>query len=229
MSQEETQTTVDEKTGENAEDQARPSGVDFAGGNEEPGSEPATGDAQGETAENAAEENPLDKAAREIAELKDAWTRERAEFMNYKKRIVQEQARLRVMSQADLVSNLLPVLDNLETVLKAKTENPEVKNFVIGVEMIHKEFISVLDRHKIKTLRPDGMPFDPEFMEGISTDIQVDTVLETYQDGFYIEQEEGVKKVLRPARVKVGKPAAGAGSAGGEDASGLGGGEGVQA
>ena len=168
--------------------------------------------------EAVVEEDELAKARREAREMKDAWTRERAEFINYKKRSAQDQARSRMHTVADFVSGLLPVIDNLETVLKVKTENPEVQNFVSGVEMIRGEFLNVLERHHILRVNAQGIPFDPQCMEGIAMEerpeLAEDTVLEVFQEGFILQYESGENKVLRPARVKVGKTVAG--SSGGE-------------
>ena len=160
--------------------------------------------------EGEGEQSDLEKANDEIQKLKDAWTRERAEFMNYKKRVAQDQVRARMWAIGDFVGSLLPALDNLETVLKVKTENPEVKNFVTGVEMIRGELISALGKHNIRHLQPLEQPFDPQIMEAIAIEeregLEAEQVLEVFQDGFFLEFDDGHKQVLRPARVKVGKP-----------------------
>lgn len=160
--------------------------------------------------EQAEPEQALAEAQREIAILKDSWTRERAEFQNYKRRQAQEFARIRNHAVADFMGGLLPVLDNLETVLHVDTKNDEVKQFVSGVEMIHKELISVLKRHNIKIVKPQGEPFNPESMEAIasedSPDVSVVTVTAVFQDGLVMEFEDGQSQVLRPARVRVARP-----------------------
>lgn len=153
----------------------------------------------------------LSKAKQEIQELKDSWMRERAEFANYKKRTAQEQIRLKNNVVGNFVKNLLPVLDNLERVLQADSTDPAVKNFVIGVEMIQTEFQGVLEREGIKPEKPEGEAFDPISMEAIAMEdvegLEKETVLEVYQAGYFINLDGGEKQVLRPARVKVGKPA----------------------
>jgi len=185
---------------------------------ETPGMNDAPGATESAQAEESADadslsasgEGPeLERAREEIQALKDSWTRERAEFMNFKKRNAQEMTRFRGNTVADFVGGLLPVLDNLNSVLKVKTENQDVKNFVSGVEMIRRDFISVLEQNNIRMVNSSGQSFDPRFMEGIAaedrSDLTEDTVLEVFQEGFYLEYDGGETRVLRPARVKVGK------------------------
>jgi molecular chaperone GrpE len=159
------------------------------------------------------QESALQKCQQESAQLRDSWTRERAEFLNFKKRSAQEQIRLRSISVANFVKNLLPVLDNLERVVGAQSEDPAVKNFIVGAQMIHQEFVAVLEKEKIKPLRANGQPFDPNVMEAIASEsvegLEKDTVLEVYEEGYYMEADETEKYVIRPSRVKVGKPSGG--------------------
>lgn len=154
-------------------------------------------------------EDEMEKWKKEAEEMKDAWTRERAEFMNYKKRMANEQARLRTVAVAGFVKQLLPVIDNLDRVIGSESSDPAVKNFITGVDMIREEMLQVLDREKIRKYLPDAEAFDPGSMEAIALeereDLTVDTVVEVYQAGFYQESENGEKQFLRPARVKVGK------------------------
>ena len=174
-----------------------------AGSEVEAGDENASDAPEGETDE-------LEKAREEIRELKDSWSRERAEFLNYKKRMVQEQARFRKQVIGSFVGELLPVLDNLKAVLQTKAEDEAVRNFISGVEMIHNEFVDVLKKSGISVLRPHNERFDPNFMQAIATedrdDLEHETVLEVFQDGYIVEHSEDDRHVLRPARVKVGKP-----------------------
>lgn len=155
-------------------------------------------------------EGKLDQALREIEELKESWMRERAEFTNFKKRSSQEQLRIKTHVIGNFVKGLLPVLDNLDRVLQVESEDPAVKNFVVGVEMIRGEFRTALEKEGIFPHNPVGESFDPVSMEAIAMEdregLEKETVLEVYQEGYTMGQEENEKQVLRPARVKVGKP-----------------------
>lgn len=152
----------------------------------------------------------LEKVLKENAELKDSWSRERAEFVNYKKRVAQDNIRFKANIISDFVGSMLVVIDHLENVMKTKSESEEVKNYVKGVEMIHSEFYALLNKNGIRPVSMEDGGFNPEFMEAISSekkaDLKKETVLEVFQDGFYLEFEDGQKKIIRPARVRVGMP-----------------------
>lgn len=190
------QEDVAQNTAEEGQNPSPADGVDVADGN---GSE---------NEDQALSEQ--DRLRKEAADMKDAWTRERAEFMNYKKRAAQEQGRARVFAVTNFVKELLPAIDNLDRVVQSDSDNEAVKNFITGVEMIQAEFLSILGKERIQKFSPAGQPFDPHFMEAISmeesNEIDTDMVLEVFQDGYVYEPEEGEKQVIRPARVKVAKP-----------------------
>ncbi|MCZ8341539.1 MAG: nucleotide exchange factor GrpE [Leptospira sp.] len=154
-------------------------------------------------------EQELDSAKKEIETLKDSWLRERAEFQNYKRRTAMDLLNARKESIKKFAEGLLSALDNLERVSIVPNPTPEVTAFVDGVLMVQKELISVLEREGIKRLDPKGQPFDPMIMEAIaseeSAEYTEETVVETYQPGYYHEDGEN-KHSIRPARVKVGKP-----------------------
>lgn len=182
------------------------------------GEEPTVENPGDSTVEVIAEESEsedlvklLEEARKEAMDMKDAWNRERAEFINFKKRTAQEQIRGRSQAIIGFVQNLLPVLDNLDRVLMTETQDEAVKNFIMGVEMIRTEFVGALQKEKIHASNPMGDSFDPKHMEAIAmedrSDIDKEQVVEVYQNGYYHDDGEGSRQVIRPARVKVGKPA----------------------
>ncbi|TGK01403.1 nucleotide exchange factor GrpE [Leptospira langatensis] len=165
---------------------------------------------QPETAENSLRKE-LDAAKKEIESLKDSWTRERAEFQNYKRRTAQEFSNIKREAVKSLVASFLTPIDNLDRVRSGVNVTEELKPFVEGVEMILKEFYSVLEKSNVFRHAPQGEPFDPTLMEALSSEegdqYSEETVIEVYQAGFYIKDNED-KFSLRPARVRIGKPKA---------------------
>ncbi len=71
-------------------------------------------------------------------------------------------------------------------------------------------FVAVLGNHRIRVLQPIGEAFNPLVMEAIASEeragLERDTVVEVYQAGYVMDFDQGDSQVLRPARVKVGKP-----------------------
>jgi len=153
----------------------------------------------------------LEKARLEIESLKDSWTRERAEFQNFRKRSMHEKSRMRGQTIAAFVHELLPIFDNLQRVTQTSVSHPEVESFIAGINMVEQEFLTALGKEKIVRFSPRGEAFNPMQMEAISVeeqpDLEVETILEVYQDGFRLEVEDGEAHVIRPARVRVGRPA----------------------
>ena len=162
--------------------------------------------------EGEKEKGEFEEAQAEIEKLRESWSRERAEFMNYRKRMAQERQKQVADTVASFLQELLPVFDNLDQVLAMKVESEEVKKYVTGVSMIRENFIQVLAKRSIKLIRPVNEEFDPQSMEAIATEedakFKKDTVLEVYQAGCLMEGEEGEKNLIRPARVRVGKASA---------------------
>jgi molecular chaperone GrpE len=177
-------------------------GVDVAAGSPDQKEQPAS--------ESGSVNLELEKAKAEAMDMRDSWNRERAEFQNYKKRMIHEMGRARSQAVKSFVSGLLPVIDNLNQVLLAKSEDPAVKNFVIGVEMIRSEFLKVLNKENIQSFRPLDQAFDPMRMEAVALDesesVDSPKVVEVYEDGYSLTID-GQEELLRPARVRVLKPA----------------------
>ncbi|MFN3604703.1 MAG: nucleotide exchange factor GrpE [Leptonema sp. (in: bacteria)] len=147
-----------------------------------------------------------------VEELKENWARERAEFSNYRKRMQQEILFARSQGVEDFIKKLLPIIDNLELVLNVKNENPEVKNFISGVEMIRNEFLKILESLFIKQMVFEGDKFNPQIMEAIDVElrenIDEEIVINVYKKAYIkLDDSDGKKyQVLRLASVKVAKP-----------------------
>jgi len=214
-----TDTTESEIRSQQKEEETREelSGVDFAPGKSRETSQHSDSASEEESEQQDGVEPDLkadssqteiEKLKKEVQELKDSWTRERAEFMNYKKRVQQDQAKYRGDIIADFARMLFPLIDNLERVTRVDTEHEELKNFLTGVEMIRNEFKSVLEKVNIRQESPQDRPFDPSQMEAISMeerdDLETDTVIEVFQQAYTMGSGDD-RKVLRPAMVKVGK------------------------
>ncbi|NBX93461.1 MAG: nucleotide exchange factor GrpE [Proteobacteria bacterium] len=149
----------------------------------------------------------LAKKEAEIAQKEMLYVR--AEFDNYRKRILKEQEQAIKFANKNLITELLVVFDYFDRaiqhskILKAKAD-PEVSNFVSGVEMSQHEFIQLLGRFGVELIGTIGEKFDPERHEAISqrevdTDA-ADTVLEVFQKGSLLNG-----RLLKPAKVVVGK------------------------
>jgi len=125
-----------------------------------------------------------------------------ADFDNYKKRQEKKQKEFIEFANAELLNNLLSVVDNLERALHSIKNSKNPKAIKEGVNNILKEFHNILNKEGVKPIQSIGHRFDPYKHEAVmKTEIdknQEDTVVEEFQKGYYIKS-----KILRPAIVKV--------------------------
>ncbi len=125
-----------------------------------------------------------------------------ADFDNYKKRQEKKQKEFIEFANAELLNNLLSVVDNLERALDSAKDNKNAKAIKEGVTNILKEFHNILNKEGVKPIQSIGHRFDPYIHEAvmkIDTDkYSEETVIEEFQKGYYIKS-----KILRPAMVKV--------------------------
>lgn len=160
--------------------------------------DPATEKEYDEAKEEAVEETASDPAA-DAARYLELAQRTQADFENFRKRAAREAATAGERAKANLVRELLPVVDNLERALA--TANPEEDHLAEGVRMVHVELVNTLERNGIKAYDPAGEPFDPTVHEAISmreggngSGLVLDVVEKGYKLG---------DNVIRPARVVV--------------------------
>lgn len=129
-----------------------------------------------------------------------------ADFENYKKRIEREQSEFLKSAQAQLIKDLLPVLDNLERALGTVEAPPDTNKdaLISGLEMVFKQFKEVLAKAGVEEIKAKGEPFDPSLHEAVEV-----RHLETQPEGIVVDEfQKGYLlhgKVLRPAKVVVAK------------------------
>ena len=159
----------------------------------------------GEAEESSTEPSNLQK---ELDAARQELLYARADFENYKRRILKETDQSVKQANRSLVSDLLNVVDLFERgishsdVLKAKGD-ADFTNFVNGIEMTRSELVKLLGRFGVEFIGKAGEKFDPANHEAIAQvpgDSDKDgTILEVHQRGALLHG-----KLLKPARVVVG-------------------------
>ena len=96
----------------------------------------------------------------EYNELDDRFKRMLAEFENYKKRSQKEKDGIYGMITGDVVATMLPIMDNLEKAVDAKTEDTAFQD---GVKLVARQFADALKRLGLEEIEAVGTRFDPEF------------------------------------------------------------------
>lgn len=123
----------------------------------------------------------------QLEENEDRLKRVAAEFDNYKKRNIKERDGMYNSLVSDIVSNFLPVIDNLEKAVTAETKDEEYKK---GIELVLKQFKDVLNSKGVIEIETIGKTFDPELHEAVSS-VQDDTkgekeIVQEYRKGYKI-------------------------------------------
>ena len=144
-------------------------------------------------------ESEEDKAANELAEVKDQLLRTMAEYDNFRKRSAREKEALRAEIITDITAKFLPVMDNLDRALSADCMDESFKK---GVQMISDSFTETLKSLGVEEITSDGEPFNPSFHQAVqrvdNSDAESGTVVQTFAKGYKIGD-----KVIRFAMVAV--------------------------
>lgn len=141
------------------------------------------------------------KLESKISELTDALQRERADFINMRRRHDEQTAALKNIVKAGVVRDLLPAIDNLERALKHLPKDLEGHDYVKGVSAVVKQFEKVLSEIGVKRVKTVGEDFDPKYHEAVSMEAGEgarEVVSEELQSGYTLGDE-----VIRHAMVKV--------------------------
>ena len=133
--------------------------------------------------------------------LLDRLARAQAEFENARRRASKEQQDFRDFALIDTIKTLLPVVDNFERALQAKSDPADFRS---GVELIYKQLQDTLNKLGVRPIPAKGQQFDPHVHEAIemveTTDAADHEVLEEWQRGYKYKD-----RLLRPAMVRVAK------------------------
>lgn len=136
-----------------------------------------------------------------IGEITQALQRERADSVNLRRRHEEEVANLRTHLKANVVRELLPVIDNFERALKHLPQDLEKNDYVKGVQGVVKQFEKTLEQMGVERIKTVGEPFDPVYHEAVSMEEGEGTqevVSEELQAGYRLGDD-----VIRHAMVRV--------------------------
>lgn len=141
----------------------------------------------------------LNEAQQKAQEYLDALQRERASFMNYRRRTEQENALVGKVASGSTIKKFLSGIDDLE---RALAHRPADEPWADGIELVYRKFLSILEAEGVTRMQVEGQHFNPELHEAImqeQTDkFESGVVTMVLQQG-YMHGD----RVLRPALVKV--------------------------
>lgn len=154
--------------------------------------------------EYALYQEEMDKAQKQAKEHFEGWQRERADFMNYKKRIERENSLATQSIKGDLIKKYLPVMDDLARAIKARPEQGDGAAWAEGIELIYRKFQKIIETEGVTRIPAESQTFDPNIHEAIShedhPELSSGAIIEVVQDGYMLGD-----RILRPALVRVAK------------------------
>ena len=140
----------------------------------------------------------LEEKSSKIEELTDTLKRLQAEFENYKKWNAKEKVDFIKYAHADLIAQMLPVLDSFEIALKNTSDKDK---FIEGMKIVYAQLHSMLEAEGLKPIKATGEKFDPykhDVLMKEESDKPEETILEEFQKGYMLND-----KVLRHSKVKI--------------------------
>lgn len=162
-----------------------------------------------ETVDAAAEEAVVDEKEQKIAELtakleeeENRYLRLRADYDNVLRRNKLDRESAEKFRAQSLLTELLPVLDNLERALQVEVTSEDANSLYKGVEMVYRQFLDAASREGLEAIAAEGEMFDPNVHQAVMQEQDAEKesgiVLRELQKGYKLKD-----RVLRPAMVSV--------------------------
>lgn len=147
-------------------------------------------------------EQQLRAEQQKAGEYLDLLRRTQADFINYRRRISQEQIETSSAAQIALLAQLLPVLDDFERALQATPPDLAEQPWVRGLGLVERHLVALLEQLGVQKIGARGEPFDPRRHEALtveeSGDVPEGTILQVARQGYVLGE-----RVIRPAQVIV--------------------------
>lgn len=151
------------------------------------------------------EANSIELLEAQVAELKDKYLRQVAEFDNYRKRTLKEKTELILNGGEKVMTALLPVMDDFERALESFNKSSDVDALREGVTLIFEKLVKTLEGQGLKAIEAVGQDFNTDFHEAIAmipatNDDEKGKVIDCVQTGYMLNE-----KVIRHAKVAIGQ------------------------
>lgn len=144
----------------------------------------------------------LEKSEAKVAELSDKYQRLMAEFENARKRNAKEQSHMYDIGAKEVLSKLLPVVDNFERGFDILSEEEKEGAFAQGILKIYQQMMTVFTELGVEPMNAKGKEFNPDFhnavMHAEDEEMGENIVAEEFQKGYMYKD-----MVLRHSMVKV--------------------------
>ncbi|WP_100333399.1 nucleotide exchange factor GrpE [Bacillus alkalisoli] len=144
----------------------------------------------------------LEELHSKLNESENKYLRLHADFDNFRRRVRLDQEATQKYRAQNLVTDILPALDNFERALKVDSEDEQIKTFLQGMDMVYRQLMDALKNEGVEVIEAVGQSFDPHLHQAImqveEEGVEPNTVVEEFQKGYKLKD-----RVIRPSMVKV--------------------------
>ncbi|WJM60448.1 nucleotide exchange factor GrpE [Bacillus amyloliquefaciens] len=147
-------------------------------------------------------QHQIDELQGLLDEKENKLLRVQADFENYKRRSRLEMEAAQKYRSQNVVTEILPALDNFERALQVEAESEQTKSLLQGMEMVRRQLIDALEKEGVEAIEAVGQEFDPNLHQAVmqveDENFGSNIVIEELQKGYKLKD-----RVIRPSMVKV--------------------------
>ncbi|MFI8648974.1 nucleotide exchange factor GrpE [Bacillus velezensis] len=147
-------------------------------------------------------QHQIDELQGLLDEKENKLLRVQADFENYKRRSRLEMEAAQKYRSQNVVTEILPALDNFERALQVEAESEQTKSLLQGMEMVRRQLMDALEKEGVEAIEAVGQEFDPNLHQAVmqveDENFGSNIVIEELQKGYKLKD-----RVIRPSMVKV--------------------------
>ncbi|RDY23978.1 nucleotide exchange factor GrpE [Romboutsia maritimum] len=128
----------------------------------------------------------VEKLKNEIEETNDKYQRVQAEYSNYRRRTQEEKETIGLFANEKLVTELIPVIDNMERALEACTNKEDT--MYQGIELVYKQLKDTLAKFGVEEIETENVEFDPNLHQAVMEEdvdgVESNKIIKVFQKGY---------------------------------------------
>ncbi|MDX8292094.1 nucleotide exchange factor GrpE [Metabacillus indicus] len=163
------------------------------------GQEEAQEQGSGELSEAKAK---IEELEAKLSDTENRMYRLQADLDNFRRRARLDMESAQKYRSQNLITDILPALDNFERALKIDTDDEKTQSLLQGMDMVYRQLIQALQNEGAEAIQAEGQPFDPHLHQAVmqveDENFEAGTVIEEFQKGYKLKD-----RIIRPAMVKV--------------------------
>ncbi|MEK3807892.1 nucleotide exchange factor GrpE [Bacillus sp. FSL H8-0547] len=144
----------------------------------------------------------IEELEAKLSDTENRMYRLQADLDNFRRRARLDMESAQKYRSQNLITDILPALDNFERALKIDTDDEKTQSLLQGMDMVYRQLIQALQNEGAEAIQAEGQPFDPHLHQAVmqveDENFEAGTVIEEFQKGYKLKD-----RIIRPAMVKV--------------------------